>query len=130
MENVLVISLDCGRLYPGPRSLICDSRCIFDGSGHSGYGSQNGHNANAHEHPDGQEASKENIDAQEQRGHQNQWHREHNENRQEIPSSQHLKETCRNRKISAHDDVYARRVAPGARGGEDADERYHPENAG
>jgi hypothetical protein len=65
MENVFVVTLDRECLCFGLRSLVRE--CMAAPGGpvrYSGYGSQESHNANAHEHADGQESSEEETDAQ------------------------------------------------------------------
>jgi hypothetical protein len=63
MENVVVITLDHGRSYLGARSLVCDCwRALGGAGGCARYRSQEEHNANAHEHVDGQKDPKEKTD--------------------------------------------------------------------
>jgi hypothetical protein len=63
MENVFVIMLDRGRSYLGARSLVCDCwRALGGAGGCAGYRSQEEHNANAHEHVDGQKDTEEKTD--------------------------------------------------------------------
>jgi hypothetical protein len=65
MENAFVNTLDRGRLRRGYRSLNWIRREYLGSTGSSaGYGSQKWYDANAHEHANGQDNSKEKADAQ------------------------------------------------------------------